>query len=70
MGKRRRNERQVLACAIGIDKVRYCTAHDEEVKTYKVWPKKTIRYQCTEGCKISKTETVLKQKKPTKSRWK
>ena len=52
-----------------MDKIRYCADHDEEVKAFKLWPTKTMRFQCKEGCDLNKTETVLKMKKAKKSRW-
>lgn len=58
-----------LANALGTPRVHYCREHNEEVKTYRVWPKKAMRYFCKEGCKLSKNETVLKVKE-IKSRWK
>ena len=68
MGKRRRNERMVLPGAVGLAKVRYCRDHNEEVKAYRVWPKKAMRFQCKAGCKLSKDETILKQKEAVKIR--
>lgn len=70
MGKRRRNERMMIPGAAGLDKVRYCADHNEEVKAFKLWPHKTMRFQCKEGCDLNKNETVLKQKEAPKSRWK
>ena len=68
MGKRRRNERQILACAYGIPKVHYCRNHDEKVKAFRLWPSKSMRFQCKEGCDLNKNETVLKQVEVKKRR--
>jgi len=68
MGKRRRNERQVIANALGIPRVHYCAAHNEKVKTFRLWPSKSMRYQCKEGCDLNKNETILKQEEVKKRR--
>ena len=70
MGKRRRNPRMILPGAVGIDNIRYCAAHNEPVKSFKLWPAKTMRFQCKAGCDLNKTETILKKKEAPKSRWK
>jgi len=68
MGKRRRNERQILACALGTPRVHYCRDHNEKVKAFKLWPNKSMRFQCKEGCDLNKNETVLKQVEVKKKR--
>jgi hypothetical protein len=68
MGKRRRNEKQGLACALGIPRVHYCRDHNEKVKAFRLWPSKSMRFQCKEGCDLNKNETVLKQQEVKKKR--
>ncbi len=69
MGKRRRNERQILAGALGVPKVHYCRDHNEKVKAFRLWPSKSMRFQCKEGCDLNKNETVLKQEEVKKRKW-
>jgi hypothetical protein len=60
MGKRRSNDRQKLQGRIGISKVRYCPAHNELTKAVREWPRKSMMYHCSKGCKLEKGNTVLK----------
>ena len=65
MGKRRRNERMILAGAVGFSKVRYCTDHNEEVKPVRLFGSKNMRFHCKQGCDLDKNKTVLKQREST-----
>lgn len=60
MGKRRRNDRMVLPGAVGLSKIRYCPDHNNKVKAVREWPKKSMSFECADGCKLIKKETILK----------
>jgi len=60
MGKRRSNDRQKLAGAVGVSKVRYCLEHNEQTKAVREWPRKGMMYHCSQGCKLDKSNTILK----------
>ncbi len=60
MGKRRRNERMTLPGAAGVSKIRYCPDHNNPVKAVRIWPKKRMMWECTDGCKLDVTCTILK----------
>jgi hypothetical protein len=60
MGKRRHNERTVLANAAGFSKIRYCHDHNKPVRAVKIFGRKNMEFHCPEGCKLDKTNTVLK----------
>ena len=60
MGKRMRNPKTVLASAAGFSKIRYCRDHNKPVKAVKLFGRKTMMFHCADGCKLDKSNTVLK----------
>jgi hypothetical protein len=50
----------VLPGAAGLSKIRYCHAHNIPVQAVRVFGHKNMSYNCKEGCKLDKTNTVLK----------
>jgi hypothetical protein len=59
MGKRRRNERTTLANAAGFSKIRYCLEHNEPTKAVKIFGR-GMMHQCSQGCSLDKTNTILR----------
>jgi hypothetical protein len=59
MGKRRGNERTVLAGAAGLSKVRICTEHELLTKPVRIFGRKSMEHHCKEGCKLDKSQTKL-----------
>jgi hypothetical protein len=60
MGKRRRNERTILANAAGFSKIRYCHDHSLPVKAVKVFGSKGMSFHCAEGCELHRNDTILR----------
>jgi hypothetical protein len=59
MGKRRSNDRQVIAGRVGLSKIRYCVKHNEPTKAVKIFGH-GMQHQCTKGCSLDKMGTILK----------
>jgi hypothetical protein len=50
----------ILPSAAGFSKIRYCHDHNKPVKAVKVFGRKGMEFHCGGGCKLHKTNTVLK----------
>ncbi len=68
MGKRRRNDRAVLANAAGLSKVRICREHELLTKPVKVFGRKGMEFHCKEGCKLDRSMTKLIVPEATRGR--
>jgi hypothetical protein len=44
----------------GGHKRHYCPTHDEECQIVVVQPKKKTRYDCPQGCKLTRRQVVLR----------
>jgi len=42
------------------ERYHYCYEHDQKMKAILDWDSKAIQYECKEGCKLGKRETLLK----------
>ncbi len=68
MGKRRRNDRAVLANAAGLSKVRICTEHELLTTPVRVFGRKGMEHHCKDGCQLHIGQTKLIVPESTRGR--
>ena len=45
---------------VGPERKHHCPEHDTPMSALKLWGKKSIVFECKEGCRLNKNQTNLK----------